>query len=179
MLFDFKKYFFSFSFSFVRSLVSQWNKKEKMLYYFFRIDYFFVLFWIYAIWLILILFLLSSWKFITVNCSIFGRKKKQSRDKYLAKHNAVFDQLDLVTYEEVVKIPRKSRRRNLFFFLCFSFLFCCLTKELKMIQFWLFYYFFHFFSFENVQQLEIQHFNEKLLFYWVHMASDVVTSKTH
>ena len=24
-----------------------------------------------------------------------------SQDKYLAKHNAVFDQLDLVTYEEV------------------------------------------------------------------------------
>lgn len=43
----------------------------------------------------------------TVNCSIFGRKKKQARDKYLAKHNAVFDQLDLVTYEEVVKVPRK------------------------------------------------------------------------
>jgi hypothetical protein len=42
-----------------------------------------------------------------VNCSIFGRKKKQSRDKYLAKHNAVFDQLDLVTYEEVVKLPSK------------------------------------------------------------------------
>ncbi|KAG8230167.1 hypothetical protein J437_LFUL006099 [Ladona fulva] len=38
-----------------------------------------------------------------VNCSIFGRKKKQYRDKYLAKHNAVFDQLDLVTYEEVRK----------------------------------------------------------------------------
>lgn len=44
---------------------------------------------------------------LTVNCSIFGRKKKQARDKYLAKHNAVFDQLDLVTYEEVVKVPRK------------------------------------------------------------------------
>lgn len=42
-----------------------------------------------------------------VNCSIFGRKKKQCRDKYLAKHNAVFDQLDLVTYEEVVKVPGK------------------------------------------------------------------------
>ncbi|XP_063906651.1 peripheral plasma membrane protein CASK isoform X2 [Zophobas morio] len=41
----------------------------------------------------------------TVNCSIFGRKKKQYKDKYLAKHNAVFDQLDLVTYEEVVKLP--------------------------------------------------------------------------
>lgn len=45
--------------------------------------------------------------FIAVNCSIFGRKKKQCRDKYLAKHNAVFDQLDLVTYEEVVKVPRE------------------------------------------------------------------------
>lgn len=43
----------------------------------------------------------------TVNCSIFSRKKKQCRDKYLAKHNAVFDQLDLVTYEEVVKVPRE------------------------------------------------------------------------
>ncbi|XP_031337853.1 peripheral plasma membrane protein CASK isoform X2 [Photinus pyralis] len=41
----------------------------------------------------------------SVNCSIFSRKKKQYKDKYLAKHNAVFDQLDLVTYEEVVKLP--------------------------------------------------------------------------
>ncbi|XP_064549534.1 peripheral plasma membrane protein CASK isoform X1 [Drosophila montana] len=41
----------------------------------------------------------------TVNCSIFGRKKKQCRDKYLAKHNAIFDTLDVVTYEEVVKVP--------------------------------------------------------------------------
>ncbi|BFF91407.1 peripheral plasma membrane protein CASK [Drosophila madeirensis] len=40
-----------------------------------------------------------------VNCSIFGRKKKQCRDKYLAKHNAIFDNLDVVTYEEVVKVP--------------------------------------------------------------------------
>ncbi|XP_071451420.1 peripheral plasma membrane protein CASK isoform X6 [Hetaerina americana] len=45
-----------------------------------------------------------------VNCSIFGRKKKQYRDKYLAKHNAVFDQLDLVTYEEVVKLPSFQRK---------------------------------------------------------------------
>lgn len=43
----------------------------------------------------------------SVNCSIFTRKKKQYKDKYLAKHNAVFDQLDLVTYEEVVKLPRQ------------------------------------------------------------------------
>ncbi|KAM7360232.1 peripheral plasma membrane protein CASK isoform 2-T2 [Cochliomyia hominivorax] len=41
----------------------------------------------------------------TVNCSIFGRKKKQCRDKYLAKHSGIFDNLELVTYEEVVKVP--------------------------------------------------------------------------
>lgn len=42
-----------------------------------------------------------------MNCSIFGRKKKQYKDKYLTKNNAVFDQLDLVTYEEVVRLPCK------------------------------------------------------------------------
>lgn len=46
-----------------------------------------------------------------VNCSIFGRKKNKSRDKYLAKHNAVFDQLDVMTYEEVIKIPGKFDRK--------------------------------------------------------------------
>ncbi len=45
-----------------------------------------------------------------MNCSWFGRKKKQYRDKYLAKHNAVFDQLDLVTYEEVVRLPAFMRK---------------------------------------------------------------------
>ena len=53
-----------------------------------------------------------------VNCSIFGKnlKKKRfssasaSKDKYLAKHNAVFDGLDLVTYEEVVKLPAYKRK---------------------------------------------------------------------
>nr|KAF7435387.1 hypothetical protein H0235_003578 [Vespula pensylvanica] len=48
----------------------------------------------------------------SVNCSIFGRKKKQYKDKYLAKHNAVFDQLDLVTYEEVVKLPYPAFQRK-------------------------------------------------------------------
>lgn len=43
--------------------------------------------------------------FVAVHCSIFSRKKKQLKDKYSAKHNAVFDTLDLVTYEEVVKLP--------------------------------------------------------------------------
>ncbi|CAE1225267.1 CASK [Acanthosepion pharaonis] len=41
------------------------------------------------------------------HCSWFGRKKK---DKYLAKLNAIFDQLDLVTYEEVVRLPAFVRR---------------------------------------------------------------------
>ncbi|XP_071160368.1 peripheral plasma membrane protein CASK-like isoform X25 [Mytilus edulis] len=42
-----------------------------------------------------------------VHCSWFGKKKK---DKYLAKHNSIFDQLDLVTYEEVVKLPAFMRK---------------------------------------------------------------------
>jgi len=45
-----------------------------------------------------------------VNCSWFNRKKKHYRDKYLAKHNAVFDQLDVVTYEEVVRLPAFMRK---------------------------------------------------------------------
>eukprot|EP00095_Tigriopus_kingsejongensis_P000281 maker-scaffold816_size93094-snap-gene-0.12 protein:Tk00281 transcript:maker-scaffold816_size93094-snap-gene-0.12-mRNA-1 annotation:"peripheral plasma membrane protein cask isoform x4" len=48
-----------------------------------------------------------------VNCSIFGKnlkKKRLSKEKYLAKYNAVFDQLDLVTYEEVVKLPAYKRK---------------------------------------------------------------------
>uniref|UniRef100_A0A8D2ZWS0 Calcium/calmodulin-dependent serine protein kinase b n=1 Tax=Scophthalmus maximus TaxID=52904 RepID=A0A8D2ZWS0_SCOMX len=44
------------------------------------------------------------------SCTWFGKKKKQYKDKYLAKHNAVFDQLDLVTYEEVVKLPSFKRK---------------------------------------------------------------------
>jgi calcium/calmodulin-dependent serine protein kinase len=56
-----------------------------------------------------------------VNCSIFGRNLKKKRvtisgqsgakdGKYLAKHNAAFDQLDLATYEEVVKLPAYHRK---------------------------------------------------------------------
>ncbi|XP_032888955.1 peripheral plasma membrane protein CASK isoform X6 [Amblyraja radiata] len=44
------------------------------------------------------------------SCTWFGKKKKQYKDKYLAKHNAVFDQLDLVTYEEVVKLQAFRRK---------------------------------------------------------------------
>lgn len=43
---------------------------------------------------------------LTVYCSWFARKRKPSRDKYLVKNNAIFDQLDLRTYEEVVRLPR-------------------------------------------------------------------------
>ena len=41
------------------------------------------------------------------HCSWFGRKKK---DKYLAKHNSVFDQLEVNTYEEVVRLPAFLRK---------------------------------------------------------------------
>lgn len=41
---------------------------------------------------------------------MFSRKRKVTKDKYLAKHNAVFDQLDLVTYEEVIRLPEFRRK---------------------------------------------------------------------
>lgn len=41
---------------------------------------------------------------------MFNRKRKVMKDKYLAKHNAVFDQLDLVTYEEVIRLPEFRRK---------------------------------------------------------------------
>ncbi|CAF1277920.1 unnamed protein product [Adineta steineri] len=46
----------------------------------------------------------------SANCGVFGRKRKVMKDKYLAKHNAVFDQLDLVTYEEVIRLPEFRRK---------------------------------------------------------------------
>ena len=42
-----------------------------------------------------------------MHCSWFGKKKK---DKYLAKRNAIFDELDLNTYEEVVRLPAFMRK---------------------------------------------------------------------
>lgn len=42
-----------------------------------------------------------------MHCSWFGKKKK---DKYLAKHNAIFDQLEINTYEEVVRLPAFVRK---------------------------------------------------------------------
>ncbi|RNA35541.1 peripheral plasma membrane CASK-like isoform X1 [Brachionus plicatilis] len=47
---------------------------------------------------------------LIANCGVFSRKKKNYKDKYLAKHNAVFDQLDLVTYEEVIHLPAFLRK---------------------------------------------------------------------
>ena len=39
-------------------------------------------------------------------CTWFNRRKKQQRDgKYLVKRNAIFDQLALLTYEEVIRLP--------------------------------------------------------------------------
>lgn len=45
----------------------------------------------------------------TPSCSPFGKKKK-CKDKYLAKHSSVFDQLDVISYEEVVRLPAFSRK---------------------------------------------------------------------
>ncbi|KAK3754014.1 hypothetical protein QZH41_020292, partial [Actinostola sp. cb2023] len=44
------------------------------------------------------------------SCIWFSRKKKTYRDRYVAKHNAVFDRLDLVTYEEVIKVDSFKRK---------------------------------------------------------------------
>ncbi|XP_076334267.1 peripheral plasma membrane protein CASK-like isoform X1 [Tachypleus tridentatus] len=45
-----------------------------------------------------------------VGCSIFSRKRKHFRDKYLAKYSAIFDQLDVPTYEEVVLVQTFKRK---------------------------------------------------------------------
>ncbi|XP_053329876.1 55 kDa erythrocyte membrane protein isoform X2 [Spea bombifrons] len=43
------------------------------------------------------------------SCSPFNKKKK-CKDKYLAKHSSIFDQLDVVSYEEVVSLPAFTRK---------------------------------------------------------------------
>ena len=54
---------------------------------------------------------LKEFEFLLLaNCGVFSRKRKVTKDKYLAKHNAVFDQLDLVTYEEVIRLPEFRRK---------------------------------------------------------------------
>ncbi|VDL89304.1 unnamed protein product [Schistocephalus solidus] len=45
------------------------------------------------------------------NCgSWFSRKKRGTKEKYRAKQSAIFDQLELYTYEEVVRLPTFRRR---------------------------------------------------------------------
>lgn len=46
---------------------------------------------------------------IPQTCSPFSKKKK-CKDKYLAKHSSIFDQLDVVLYEEVVSLPAFTRK---------------------------------------------------------------------
>ncbi|KAM5145759.1 55 kDa erythrocyte membrane protein [Mantella aurantiaca] len=46
---------------------------------------------------------------IPQSCSPFSKKKK-CKDKYLAKHSSIFDQLDVVLYEEVVSLPAFTRK---------------------------------------------------------------------
>jgi len=48
--------------------------------------------------------------FAAVNCSWFELRKKLTKDKYLAKHNAAFDKLELLTYEEVIRLPSFQRK---------------------------------------------------------------------
>nr|XP_033801011.1 55 kDa erythrocyte membrane protein isoform X2 [Geotrypetes seraphini] len=45
----------------------------------------------------------------TQSCGPFGKKKK-CKDKYLAKHSSIFDQLDVISYEEVVLLPAFKRK---------------------------------------------------------------------
>lgn len=44
------------------------------------------------------------------HCMWFNRKKKYYTTKYLQKHSALFDQLDLVTYEEVMRLATYRRK---------------------------------------------------------------------
>nr|XP_020456168.1 55 kDa erythrocyte membrane protein [Monopterus albus] len=51
----------------------------------------------------------SKSKVDSQSCSPFGKKKK-CKDKYLAKHSSIFDQLDVISYEEVVQLPAFKRK---------------------------------------------------------------------
>ncbi|CAB3399702.1 unnamed protein product [Caenorhabditis bovis] len=46
----------------------------------------------------------------TSHCMWFNKKKKYYTTKYLQKHSALFDQLDLVTYEEVMRLSQYRRK---------------------------------------------------------------------
>ncbi|VDK82253.1 unnamed protein product [Cylicostephanus goldi] len=47
---------------------------------------------------------------ILAHCMWFNRRKKYYTTKYLQKHSALFDQLDLVTYEEVMRLSQYRRK---------------------------------------------------------------------
>uniref|UniRef100_A0A7I4Z5W4 Peripheral plasma membrane protein CASK n=1 Tax=Haemonchus contortus TaxID=6289 RepID=A0A7I4Z5W4_HAECO len=44
------------------------------------------------------------------HCMWFAKRKKYYSTKYLQKHSALFDQLDLVTYEEVMRLSQYRRK---------------------------------------------------------------------
>ncbi|KAI0979502.1 hypothetical protein GJ496_008094, partial [Pomphorhynchus laevis] len=43
------------------------------------------------------------------NCGFFGRRRRY-KEKYLARHHALFDQMDMLTYEEVVQVAKFRRK---------------------------------------------------------------------
>ncbi|KAM4726227.1 LOW QUALITY PROTEIN: 55 kDa erythrocyte membrane protein [Anableps anableps] len=49
------------------------------------------------------------------SCSL--GKKKKCKDKYLAKHSSIFDQLDVISYEEVVRLPAFKRKTLVLMFI--------------------------------------------------------------
>ncbi|CAJ0937952.1 unnamed protein product, partial [Mesorhabditis belari] len=47
---------------------------------------------------------------LPAHCMWFNKKKKYYSTKYLQKHSTLFDQLDLVTYEEVMRLSQYRRK---------------------------------------------------------------------
>lgn len=45
-----------------------------------------------------------------IKCAPWAGSKKHHKDKYIAKHNTMFDPLDVVTYEEVLQVPSFHRK---------------------------------------------------------------------
>lgn len=46
----------------------------------------------------------------STNCAWFGRRKRQKEKQRSKSHSAAFDPLDLMTYEEVVRLPHFRRK---------------------------------------------------------------------
>jgi len=55
-----------------------------------------------------------------VSCSWFELRRKLTKDKYLAKHNAAFDKLELITYDEVIRLPSFQRKTLVLLGMMFS-----------------------------------------------------------